>query len=104
QFSGLGRAHPRAAALIDIRASHPLVQRHRMHTEVLGDLLDRDTYATITSHPDHIVTELLGVRLRHSYILPDRPKASQIRCHQSVQQSHDRGSRTESTSTLQRVL
>lgn len=72
QFSGLGRAHTRAAALIDIRASHPLVQRHRMHTEVLGDLLDRDTFATITSHPDHIVTELLGVRLRHSYILPDR--------------------------------
>ena len=58
-----------------------------MHTEVLGDLLDRDTFATITSHPDHIVTELLGVRLRHSYILPDRPKASQIRCHLSVHQA-----------------
>ncbi|WP_228808925.1 hypothetical protein, partial [Nocardia farcinica] len=38
------------------------------------------------SHPDDIVTELAGIRLGHSDILPAHPKASHIRCHLPLQQ------------------
>jgi hypothetical protein len=40
-----------------------------MHTEIGGDLLERHTVRTVASDPDNVLTELLGIRLRHDDIL-----------------------------------
>jgi hypothetical protein len=40
--------------------------------EVFGDVLDRDSRFTVAGDPHHIVTELAGVGLGHSDILPAR--------------------------------
>ncbi|BEK85809.1 hypothetical protein NSK11_contig00178-0012 [Nocardia seriolae] len=60
-----------------------------MDSEIGGDLLQRHPGITVASYPDDIVTELTGIGLGHSDILPARPKASQIWCHLSMQQSPD---------------
>ena len=73
---------------IDIGATHPLLQCHRVDAEVSRDLLNRDTGLTATGDADHVVTELFRVRLRHDAILPGPPpRASQIRCHLTMQQT-----------------
>jgi hypothetical protein len=41
RVSGLGATLTRLGALVDIDATHPLLRRHRVNTEVLRDLLDR---------------------------------------------------------------
>ncbi|BCK56256.1 hypothetical protein [Nocardia wallacei] len=57
-----------------------------MNTEISGDLLQRHPVLTVTGNPDHIVTELLRVRLGHVNILPGPPSGKPDRCHLSVQQ------------------
>ena len=63
-------------------------------SEVLGNLSQRHARFTRTSNTDDVLAELLGVRLRRNNILPARPRrASQLRCHLSVQQSRQSQSR-----------
>jgi hypothetical protein len=50
-------------ALVDIGLAHPLVQRHRVDTEIGGDLLDRPTVVAVSGNPHEVVTELEAVRL-----------------------------------------
>lgn len=85
-------------------AAYPLRQRHRVDTEVGGDLLDRHSRLTVPSDTDNVVAELLRVGLGHDGILPGQPhRASQIRCHLSVQQTPfsqgTRGSRYQRVKT-----
>ena len=47
-------------ALIDIGSAHSLVPRHRVHTEISGDLFDRHTVIAVTSDPHDIIAELTG--------------------------------------------
>ena len=60
-------------SVVDGGALQPLLQRHRVNTEILRDLLDRHTRLTTTGDTNDIVTELSGIRLRHNNILPARP-------------------------------
>lgn len=62
QFGRLTGRLSRLSPLVDIGLAHPLRQRHRMHPEISGDLLDRHTIITVTGYPDNIVTELPRVR------------------------------------------
>ena len=91
RLAQLGGLRPRLAGLrtrVDVSATQPLLQRHRMDTEVLRDLLDRHSGIAILSDANDVVTELTRVGLGHSNILPGSPRrASQIRCHLLVQQS-----------------
>ncbi|BCJ74489.1 hypothetical protein CS0771_40330 [Catellatospora sp. IY07-71] len=45
-----------------------------MHAEVVGDLLDRHAGIAGLRDPHDVVTELSGVGLWHSDILPARPQ------------------------------
>src|SRR6185436_8879095 len=88
QLTGIAGASSGRGALIDVGLAHPLVQRHRVHSEIGGDLLDRHTVFAVAGDPYDIVAELTGVRPGHKDILPARPsRASQLRCHLSVQQT-----------------
>ena len=51
----------------------PLLQRHRVNTEVFRDLLDRHSGLAVLSDANDVVTELARVGLGHSNILPGRP-------------------------------
>lgn len=73
QLSRLTSALAGLGALINIGLAHPLVQGHRVHTEISGDLLDRHTVIAVASDPHDIVAELAGVRPGHKDILPARP-------------------------------
>ena len=70
-------------------AAQPLVQRHRMNTEISSDLLERHT--RLTSHARH-ARHLRGIpadkALAWCTSFPGNPSgASQIKCHLSVQQT-----------------
>jgi len=59
-----------------------------MDPEVLRDLLQIDIRTPVTSDPHNVVAELLGIRLRHSDILPAQPLRTRAgSCHLSVQQT-----------------
>ncbi|MFW2513873.1 hypothetical protein ACNI3K_08865 [Demequina sp. SO4-13] len=45
-----------------------------MDTEVVGELLERDSAFTTAGHADHVVSELLGIGLGHNNILPGSPE------------------------------
>ena len=62
--------HPRTAA----RRNH-FVQRHRVNTEISGDLLKRHTRLTATGDTNDILTELTGIGLWHR-AHPSRPPHS----------------------------
>ncbi|MGJ6127251.1 transposase [Mycolicibacterium sp. Y3] len=80
QLSRLTGALAGLGALIDISLAHPLVQGHRVHTEIRGDLLDRHAIIAVAGDPHDVVAELTGVRPRHTDILPAHPsRASQLR-------------------------
>src|SRR3954471_3923999 len=64
--SGLG-------PVVNVRATHPLPQRHRMDSEVGGHLLDRHTRPAVPGDPHDVLAELFRIRLGHSDILPTRP-------------------------------
>jgi len=58
-------------------------------TEISGDLLDRHTVITVAGNPHDVVAELTGVGPGHNDILSAHPsRASQLRYHPSVQQTH----------------
>jgi hypothetical protein len=68
--------------LADIGLAHPLGHRHRVDTEIGGDLLDRHTVVAVASDPNDVVTQLSGIGPGHNDILPAHPSwASQLRCH-----------------------
>lgn len=60
-------------ALFDIGSAQPVTQRHLVDPEILRDLSQGHTRLTGSGDPNHVVAELLGVRLGHSNILPARP-------------------------------
>lgn len=60
QLTGLAGGLAGLGALSDVGLTHPLVQRHREHTEVGGDRLGRHTVFTIAGHAHDIVAKLLG--------------------------------------------
>src|ERR1051326_8442710 len=70
QLLGLAATNVGSAAIVDLGQAQPVEQGHRVHTEVLGDLLDRHPRLTVAGNPNHIVTELARVGLGHSDILP----------------------------------
>jgi len=45
-----------------------------MDTEVVGDLLERDAAFTAAGDADRVVSELFGIGLGHSNIVPGRPE------------------------------
>ena len=51
-------------------ALQPLLQGHRVNTEIFRDLLDRHIRLTASRNMHHVVTELSGIRLRHNNIHP----------------------------------
>ena len=67
--SALTRAH----SIINSGALQPLLQRHRVNTEIFRDLLDRHSGFTVARDEYDIATELVRVRLRRNNILPGRP-------------------------------
>ena len=88
EFSGLSGTGTGPRAIIDIGFAHPLRQRHRMDTEIGGDLLQSDTVIAVASNAYDVVTELTGIRPGHNDILPARPNwASHLSCHLFVQQT-----------------
>ena len=78
QLSRLAGRLTRRDPVIDISLPQPLPQRHRMHPEIGGDLLDRHPVFTVAGDPNNVVTELLGIRPCHSDILPARPPGQAI--------------------------
>lgn len=91
QLTGLAGALARPGALVNVCLAHPLVQRHRVHTEIRGDLLDRHTVIAVASYPYDVVAELTRVTPGHKDVLPACPHwASQLRYHLSVQQTQCR--------------
>ena len=54
---------PGLVPVVDIGLAHPLRQRHRVHPEIGGDLLDRHPVITVASDPHDVVAELLGYGL-----------------------------------------
>src|SRR5690606_33184617 len=60
-------------ALVDVGAPHPLLQRHRVHPEVSRDLPDRHSGLAVTRDAHDVISELGGIGLGHSNILPGRP-------------------------------
>jgi hypothetical protein len=56
--------------------------------EIGSDLLDRYAAIAVMGDPHDIITELTGLRPRHSDILPASPtRASHLSCHLFVQQT-----------------
>lgn len=88
-----GETEPVSAAFSAARErGEPLRQRHRVNPEVFRDLLDRHPGFAVLRDTHHVVAELLRVGLGHDGILPGPPsRASQIRCHLSVQQTRTCG-------------
>jgi hypothetical protein len=69
------------------RTTAPL-QRRRVNTDVLRNLLDRHSGITVARDADHIITELARIRLGHDDVLPVAPtRPNQIRCHLFVPQT-----------------
>lgn len=62
QFHALLAGRPGLHAVVDVRAAHPLPQRHRVDAEVGGHLLDRDARAAVPRDPHNVLAELLGIR------------------------------------------
>ena len=76
--------------VIDRGALQPLLQRHRMNTEFLCDLLARDTGPMTTRNTHDVITELLKLERRDINVLPGHPsrqsnEGTQPRCHLLVQ-------------------
>ncbi len=86
QLGRLGPSRARSIPVVDLGLAHPFRQRHRMHTETSGNLLQRHPVLTVTSHPEHVLAELLRTRLGHGTTLPGPPSGRPDRCHLSVQQ------------------
>jgi hypothetical protein len=70
-----------------------------MDTEIVGHLSQRHTGIPILGYPDHVVTELQGIRLGHTDILSRPASASQLRCHLHARQS-PRGGNSEVVSRV----
>lgn len=66
-------------AVLDVGFAHPLRQRHRMHPEIGGKLLQRRPGRAITGDPDDVLTELTRIGLGHSDILPTCPSGKPSR-------------------------
>jgi putative transposase len=81
------RGHAGLDAVLDISLTQPLLQRHRVDTEVFRDLLDRHARLAASRDPHDVLTELSGIGLGHSDILPACTSASDLRCHRSLQQA-----------------
>ena len=65
-------------SVVDGDAAHPLGQGHLMDPEVFRDLRECHARFTVSGYPDHIVAELLRIRLRHDSH-PSRPTLGQAR-------------------------
>ena len=65
----------------------PLRVRHRVNPEITRDLLDRHSQLTTLRNTHNVVAELLRIGPRHDGIRPPPSRASQIRCHPTVQQT-----------------
>jgi hypothetical protein len=48
-LTGLAGPPAGLGALVDIGLAHPLVQRHRVNTEISGNLLDRHTIIAVAA-------------------------------------------------------
>jgi hypothetical protein len=88
QLRGLSSRRSGLGTVVDIGLAHPLRQRHRMHSEIGGDLLDRYAVITVARDSHYTIAELFRVRTwaqRH----PSRPplRASPLRCHLIMQQT-----------------
>ena len=76
-----------------------------MNSEVFRDLRERDLRITALRDPDHVIAELLRKRLGHDDILPGQPtRASHLRCHLIVQQSHRQDLRDENERHIARLV
>ncbi|MFB9579815.1 hypothetical protein [Streptomyces yanii] len=70
QFRALLRGCSGFHPLVDVRAAHPLGQRHRMNTEVGGHLLRRHNRTAVCRDSHDMLAELFRIRLRRSDIFP----------------------------------
>lgn len=79
---------PKGGAFANVGATHPLLQGHWVHSEIVGYLGARKSRLTTEGDVDNAVTGLLQVRLGLGIVLPSRQvRTSQIRCQLTVQQS-----------------
>ena len=75
-FAELGALRSRPAefgSVVDCPTLQPFLQRHRVNTKIVRDLLDRHFRLTTTRNTSSIITALTGIRLRHNNIFSGHP-------------------------------